>query len=90
MEAQSIANIVKDAAGKDADDVMFGVNINDELEDRIEDTIIANNFVDEVERTEAFINVQSQQRVVTSATPRASHTEKPKVADIDLPPWIRS
>lgn len=90
MEAQSIANIVKDAAGKDADDVMFGVNINDELEDRIEVTIIANNFVDEVERTEAFINVQSQQRVVTSATPTVSQTEKPKEADIDLPPWIRS
>lgn len=91
MEAQSIANIVKDAAGKDADDVMFGVNINDELEDRIEVTIIANNFVDEVDRSEAFINVQpTQERVVTSSSSASSQTEKPKESDIDLPPWIRS
>ena len=45
MEAQSIANIVKDAAGKSADDVMFGVNLNEELKDGIQVTIIANNFV---------------------------------------------
>ena len=45
MEAQSIANIVKDAAGKSADDVMFGVNLNEDLKDGIQVTIIANNFV---------------------------------------------
>lgn len=50
MEAQSIANIVKDAAGKSADDVMFGVNLNEDLKDGIQVTIIANNFVDTVEK----------------------------------------
>ena len=87
MEAQSIANIVKDAAGKSADDVMFGVNLNDDLKDGIQVTIIANNFVDAVEKNEPFINValnKTEEKAETKAT------EEDKRTELDLPPWIRS
>ncbi len=87
MEAQSIANIVKDAAGKSADDVMFGVNLNEELKDGIQVTIIANNFVDAVEKNEPFINVainKGEEKAETKAV------EEEKRTELDLPPWIRS
>lgn len=87
MEAQSIANIVKDAAGKSADDVMFGVNLNDELKDGIQVTIIANNFVDAVEKNEPFINVAINKTEEKAETKTA---EEEKRTELDLPPWIRS
>ena len=87
MEAQSIANIVKDAAGKSADDVMFGVNLNEELKDGIQVTIIANNFVDAVEKNEPFINVAINKAEEKAETKTA---EEDKRTELDLPPWIRS
>lgn len=87
MEAQSIANIVKDAAGKSADDVMFGVNLNEELKDGIQVTIIANNFVDAVEKNEPFINVAINKAEEKTETKTA---EEDKRTELDLPPWIRS
>lgn len=87
MEAQSIANIVKDAAGKSADDVMFGVNLNEELKDGIQVTIIANNFVDAVEKNEPFINVAINKAEEKTETKTA---EEDKRTELDLPPWIRN
>ncbi len=87
MEAQSIANIVKDAAGKSADDVMFGVNLNEELKDGIQVTIIANNFVDAVEKNEPFINVDVN-KAEEKAEPKSA--EDDRRTELDLPPWIRS
>lgn len=87
MEAQSIANIVKDVAGKSADDVMFGVNINDEMKDTIQVTIIANNFIDAVEKNEPFINVDVKKSEAKEETKAA---EEDKRTELDLPPWIRS
>ena len=87
MEAQSIANIVKDAAGKSADDVMFGVNLNEDLKDGIQVTIIANNFVDAVEKNEPFINVDVN-KAEEKAEPKSA--EDDRRTELDLPPWIRS
>lgn len=87
MEAQSIANIVKDAAGKSADDVMFGVNLNEELKDGIQVTIIANNFVDAVEKNEPFINVDVN-KAEEKSEPKSA--EDDRRTELDLPPWIRS
>ncbi|MDP0493092.1 MAG: cell division protein FtsZ [Fusobacterium sp. JB021] len=88
MESQSIANIVREAAGKDADDVMFGVNIDNELKERIEVTIIANNFMDEVEKNEPFINVSKNTKDNNGETIQGEENQQKQ--DIDLPPWIRS
>lgn len=88
MEAQSIANIVKDAAGKSADDVMFGVNLNEDLKDGIQVTIIANNFVDTVEKNEPFINVAINKTEEKKEEAKAAEEEKR--IELDLPPWIRS
>lgn len=88
MEAQSIANIVKDAAGKSADDVMFGVNLNEDLKDGIQVTIIANNFVDTVEKNEPFINVAVNKTEEQKEETKAAEEEKR--IELDLPPWIRS
>ena len=88
MEAQSIANIVKDAAGKSADDVMFGVNLNEDLKDGIQVTIIANNFVDAVEKNEPFINVAINKTEEQKEENKEADEEKR--IELDLPPWIRS
>lgn len=88
MEAQSIANIVKDAAGKSADDVMFGVNLNEDLKDGIQVTIIANNFVDTVEKNEPFINVAINKTEEQKEENKEADEEKR--IELDLPPWIRS
>ena len=88
MEAQSIANIVKDAAGKSADDVMFGVNLNEDLKDGIQVTIIANNFVDTVEKNEPFINIAVNKAEEQKEETKAAEEEKR--TELDLPPWIRS
>lgn len=88
MESQSIANIVREAAGKDADDVMFGVNIDNELKERIEVTIIANNFMDEVEKNEPFINVSKNTKDNNGEAIQGEENQQKQ--DIDLPPWIRS
>lgn len=88
MEAQSIANIVKDAAGKSADDVMFGVNLNEDLKDGIQVTIIANNFVDTVEKNEPFINVAINK--TEEQKEENKEVDEEKRIELDLPPWIRS
>ena len=43
-ESQLVTDIIRDAAGKNPEDVMFGLTIVPEFTDKIEITIIANNF----------------------------------------------
>ena len=87
MEAQSIANIVKDAAGKNADDVMFGVTEDEDLKEGIQVTIIANNFIDDTEKNEPFINVTPNNPEENKEEIKAQEEESR--TEIDLPPWIR-
>ena len=47
-ESQVVTDVIRDAAGKNPEDVMFGLTIVPEFTDRIEITIIANNFKDGV------------------------------------------
>lgn len=86
MEAQTISDMIRDAAGKTADDVMFGLVIDPEIGDRVQVTIIANNFVNEQEKSEPFISVDSKKpETVTTTT-----IDDSKRSELDLPPWIRS
>ncbi|MGL5950465.1 MAG: cell division protein FtsZ, partial [Cetobacterium sp.] len=84
MEAQAIANIVKEAAGKTAEDIMFGITADESYGDRIQVTIIANSFGDEQEKTESFINVEKK-----AETPKVEETAEVR-DELDLPPWIRA
>ena len=86
MEAQTISDMIRDAAGKTADDVMFGLVIDPEVGDRVQVTIIANNFVNEQEKSEPFINVDAK-KPVTVVTPEEADVKR---SELDLPPWIRS
>ena len=86
MEAQTISDMIRDAAGKTADDVMFGLVIDPEVGDRVQVTIIANNFVNEQEKSEPFINVDAK-KTVTVVTPEEADVKR---SELDLPPWIRS
>lgn len=85
QESQTVAEIIREAAGKNIDDVMFGVSIVPEFTDRIEITIIANNFSDETEKSEPFINVDSNKNVEVKEKEKEEET-----ADLDLPPWMRN
>ena len=86
MEAQTISDMIRDAAGKTADDVMFGLVIDPEIGDKVQVTIIANNFVNEQEKSEPFISVDAKKpETVTTTT-----IDDSKRSELDLPPWIRS
>ncbi len=88
QEAQSVAEIIREAAGKTIDDVMFGVSIVDTFSDRIEITIIANNFGDEeADRSEPFINVKEKK--VEETTKEDAKKQQEEVEDLDLPLWMR-
>lgn len=84
-EAHTISEMIRDAAGKSTEDVMFGLALDESFGDKIQVTVIANKFIDELERTEPFISVN---------TPNEENkVEKVAVtnpADLDLPPWIRN
>ena len=85
-EAQTVVDVIKQAAGKNSEDVMFGINMVPEFTDRIEITIIANNFSDEGEKSEPFIKVDS-----TPNEAREVETRVEEAADeLDLPPWMRN
>ncbi|WP_410208705.1 cell division protein FtsZ [Fusobacterium sp.] len=85
MEAQTIADMVRDAAGKTADDVMFGLVTEEDYGDKVQVTIIANNFVNEEEKNEPFINIDTA-KSEEAAKEVKQETEKP---NLDLPPWVR-
>ena len=86
MEAQMIANIVKDAAGKTAEDIMFGIVEDESFGDRVQVTVIANNFINEEEKNEPFINVDAKKTEMTASVKKIDEAER---TELDLPPWIR-
>ncbi|EFS21990.1 cell division protein FtsZ [Fusobacterium gonidiaformans 3-1-5R] len=89
MEAQTISETVRDAAGKTAEDVMFGLVVDPEVGDKVLVTIIANNFVDETQDAEPFINLKPQgnkEEEMLTENKEAHYNDD----DIDLPPWLRS
>ncbi len=85
QEASSVAEIIREAAGKSIEDVMFGVSMNPDFNDRIEITIIANNFGDENERSEPFIKVTEKK-----AEEVKEEVRKEEIDDLDLPLWMRN
>ena len=85
MEAQTIADMIRDAAGKTADDVMFGLVTDEQYGDKVQVTIIANNFVNEEEKNEPFINIDTA-KSEEAAKEVNEEKEKP---NLDLPPWVR-
>ena len=87
-ESQTVTDVIRQAAGKKIEDVMFGVTIVPEFTDRIEITIIANNFKDGVDT-----NTDSPIRMDNSkpAEPlRETERKKDPEEEFDIPPWMRN
>ncbi|MCS5421549.1 MULTISPECIES: cell division protein FtsZ [Psychrilyobacter] len=79
-EAFAISNMVKEAAGKSVDDVMFGVTTDDEMGDRLQVTLVATNFSDEA----------TEKKVVAIEKPSLAKTvEKKEEEDLEIPAWMR-
>lgn len=79
-EAFAISNMVKEAAGKSVDDVMFGVTTDDEMGDRLQVTLVATNFSDE----------STEKTVVAIEKPNLAKTvEKKEEEDLEIPAWMR-
>ncbi|OQY41890.1 MAG: cell division protein FtsZ [Fusobacteriia bacterium 4572_74] len=79
-EAFAISNMVKEAAGKSVDDVMFGVTTDDEMGDRLQVTLVATNFSDE----------ETEKKVVAIEKPSLAKTvEKKEEEDLEIPAWMR-
>ena len=49
MKSQTVTEVIRQATGKKVEDVLFGITIVPEFSDKIEITIMANNFKDEME-----------------------------------------
>ncbi|WP_320047369.1 cell division protein FtsZ [uncultured Ilyobacter sp.] len=88
VEAHSISNLVRDAAGKSAEDVMFGTVIDEEYGDKVQVTIVATNFLDKADRGEPFINISPSVENTEKLEKRAE-SKKVEEEELDLPPWIR-
>ena len=59
-ESQTVTEVIRQATGKKVEDVLFGITIVPEFSDKIEITIMANNFKDEMETNkETFIKVET-------------------------------
>lgn len=89
-ESQTVTEVIRQATGKKVEDVLFGITIVPEFSDKIEITIMANNFKDEMETNkETFIKVET---VKTTAEPiRESERKREEPDDImDIPPWMRT
>jgi len=87
-ESQTVTDVIRQAAGKKIEDVMFGVTIVPEFTDRIEITIIANNFKEGVES-----NSDSPIKMGTGKVAESSkQTESKEDSDdvFDIPPWMRN
>lgn len=82
QEASTISEMIREAAGKTTEDVMFGLAIDEKLGEKIQVTVIANNFVNEEEKNESFISVETKipEKIGETSTK----------GDLDLPPWIRN
>lgn len=79
-EAFAISNMVKEAAGKSVDDVMFGVTTDDEMGDRLQVTLVATNFSEE----------STEKKVVAIEKPNLAKTvEKKEEEDLEIPAWMR-
>ena len=87
-ESQTVTDVIRQAAGKKIEDVMFGVTIVPEFTDRIEITIIANNFKDGVDtNTDSPIRIDSPK----PAEPlRETERKKDPEEEFDIPPWMRN
>ena len=88
-ESQTVTEVIRQATGKKVEDVLFGITIVPEFSDKIEITIMANNFKDEMEtNNETFIRMET---VKTTAEPIREVERKKEVPDdiIDIPPWMR-
>jgi len=88
-ESQTVTEVIRQATGKKVEDVLFGITIVPEFSDKIEITIMANNFKDEMEtNNETFIKVEP----VKTTEPIRESERKKEVPDdiIDIPPWMRT
>jgi len=88
-ESQTVTEVIRQATGKKVEDVLFGITMVPEFSDKIEITIMANNFKDEIEtNNETFIRMET----VKPSEPIREVERKKEVPDdeIDIPPWMRT
>lgn len=86
MEASTISEMVRDAAGKTPEEVMFGLAIDESLGEKIQVTVIATNFLNQNEKSEPFINVAPKEENIEKIEEKSKDVKE----DLDLPPWIRN
>ena len=87
-ESQTVTDVIRQAAGKKIEDVMFGVTIVPEFTDRIEITIIANNFKEGVESNSDSPIKMGTGKVAESSKQTESKEDPDDV--FDIPPWMRN
>ncbi|MGL4393352.1 MAG: cell division protein FtsZ [Fusobacteriaceae bacterium] len=96
QEGTIISEMVTQAAGKEAEDVMFGLIIDENCGDKIQVTVIANNFTSISENeTDSMIRVDHKEQQLKenfSQNGIAINSNEVEIdpKEIDVPPWMRS
>lgn len=92
QETFEVSNIVREAAGKSAEDVMFGTVLDESYEDKIQVTVVATNFSGEgrVEQPTKMVMSEIKEEVKEETIVAETKTEAVIEDDLDLPPWIRN
>ena len=89
-ESQLVTEVIRDAAGKNPEDVMFGLTIVPEFKDRIEITIIANNFQDGVTEPTNETLIKKDSTKASQEGKKVEKEEEDIYKEIDIPPFMRN
>jgi cell division protein FtsZ len=88
-EAYEISDIVKEATGKTAEEVMFGAVVDDTMENTIRLTLVATDFQD-FEREKVEKEVETKKADINKAI-KATQEAQPfgEVDELDIPAFYR-
>ena len=89
-ESQLVTDIIRDAAGKNPEDVMFGLTIVPEFTDKIEITIIANNFKEGLVESTNETLIKKDSTKISEERAKIEKEEGDVYPDIDIPPFMRN
>ena len=79
-EARKIADMITSASGKEPEEVMFGITLDEDLGDKLQVTLIANNFTSE--------NIDSGvEPIITTSKNETPEPSKENTAANTDPPW---
>ncbi len=87
-EVSKIAEEIKNTAEEEVEpEIIYGMIIDPEMGDKVQVTLIASHFNDNLEKNEPYLNVEPKKQEEV----KNKEKEKSKTEDsLELPPWLRN